>query len=60
MKIVIKKLNYKGWTISESESDYGFTVRNPQGYLSLETSKHGTLKDCYDYIDNAIAWKPTA
>ena len=50
-------LEYKGWTIKPSPSGYGYTVRTPEGYLSLETNKDGTIKECESYIDNAMSFK---
>ena len=53
-------IEYKGWTIKPAPSGYGYTVRTPEGYLSLETSKNGTVKECESYIDNAVSFKATA
>lgn len=50
---------YKGWTITKGgQQGYGYEVRNPQGYLSLETSKNGTVDECKAYIDIATSFKP--
>lgn len=49
---------YKGWTITkDGKQGYGYEVRNPEGYLSLETSINGTLEECKSYIDSAVSFK---
>lgn len=51
-------INHRDWIIYPSPSGYGYTIRNPKGFISLETSKDGTVEQCKEFIDAAMSFKP--